>query len=122
MNLETALLQLATGKKSKRLQYLWPQIEARLASGVSHAQILTALNECGLELTERTYKSYLYRYRRRRRISAARPESSRSLEPSAPSVVDVSFPASTQWQAGQTDRRPPTFDYDPRGISPELLK
>ena len=69
MKLEDALHQLKITCKAKRLQSLWPTIEAKLAEGVSHAEILRLLNEIGFELTERTYKSCLYRYRKRRRSS-----------------------------------------------------
>ena len=67
MKLEDALQQLEAGRKAKRLLCLWPAIEKKLAEGVSHAEILAALNANGIALTERTYKSYLYRYRKRRR-------------------------------------------------------
>lgn len=58
MKLEEALQQLKVGRKAKRLQSLWPTIEGKLAEGVSHAEILALLNDNGLALTERTYKSY----------------------------------------------------------------
>ena len=73
MKLEAALQQLTVGRKAKRLRGLWPTIERRLADGVSHAEVLDLLNQNGFALTERTYKSYLYRYRKRRRTTARRP-------------------------------------------------
>jgi hypothetical protein len=63
MKLEAALQQLKVGRKAKRLRNLWPTIEEKLAEGVSHAEILGLRNENGFAPTERTYKSYLYRYR-----------------------------------------------------------
>ena len=69
MTLQNALDRLLVGRKSRRLQSLWPAIEEKLAQGVSHAEILRALNNNGLALSERTYQSYLYRYRKRRRVA-----------------------------------------------------
>jgi len=121
MTLEAALQQLAVGRKAKRLQSLWPTIERRLAEGVSHAEILRSLNENGFALTERTYKSYLYRFRKRRR-TAARQLAPKHVSTVAPENAGMAQgptpPASTE---PETPKRPPTFDYDPRGI-PELLK
>lgn len=121
MTLEAALQQLVVGRKAKRLQSLWPTIERKLAEGVSHAEILRSLNENGFALTERTYKSYLYRYRKRRRSMAPQPASTHvsTLTPENANLAQgPTPPASTE---AETPKRPPTFDYDPRGI-PELLK
>ena len=123
MKLEEALQQLTIGRKAKRLQSLWPTIEAKLAEGVSHAEILGLLNESGFDLSERTYKSYLYRYRKRRRTIGRQPAPIRLTETTTPQSDVASqaatFPASAEVAS---HKRPPTFDYDPRGISPELLK
>lgn len=122
MKLEEALRQLTVGKKARRLLSLWPTIEAKLEEGVSHREILRLLNENGFELTERTYKSYLYRYRKRLRATGQKGGSMR-------------VPLSTNRQSGDMARaaispasadvekqsRPPTFEFDPSGI-PELLK
>ena len=117
MTLEAALQQLAVGRKAKRLQSLWPTIERRLAEGVSHAEILRSLNENGFALTERTYKSYLYRFRKRRRQPSPKPISTLTPE-YADLAHGTTCPAPTE---ANGPKRPPTFDYDPRGI-PELLK
>ena len=122
MKLEEQLQQLKIGRKAKRLKSLWPTIEERLAEGVSHAEILGLLNENGFELSERTYKSYLYRYRKRRRTTGQQSARIGLAENTAPQSDSVSqaatFPASTEFE---THKRPPTFDFNPRGI-PELLK
>ena len=121
MTLEAALQQLAVGRKAKRLRGLWPTIERRLAEGVSHAEILRLLNENGFALTERTYKSYLYRYRKRRRSTAPQPAptpiSTLTPENADPARGAIS-PASAE---ADRPKRPPTFDFDPRGI-PDLLR
>jgi hypothetical protein len=123
MNLEETLQQLKVGRKSKRLQSMWPAIEAKLAEGVSHAEILVLLNENGFALTERTYKSYLYRHRKRRRTTGLRRDPMSSTEATKTQSAVVAQESSFNAPAGiEKQKRPPTFDYDPRGISPELLK
>ena len=123
MKLEAALQQLKIGRKAKRLQSLWPTIEEKLAEGVSHAEILGLLNESGFELTERTYKSYLYRYRKRRRTTGQQRARMCLTETTRPQTADVAQAATSPASAEiERHKRPPTFDYDPRGISPELLK
>ena len=122
MQLEAALRQLEIRGKAKRLRHLWPTIEARLAQGVSHAEILGLLNRNGLELTERTYKSYLYRDRKRRRTAGQVRSQMRQEEVTTPQAAALAraptFPGTAKVQGR---KRPPTFDFDPRGI-PELLK
>lgn len=121
--LEEALQQLKVGRKAKRLSSLWPTIEGKLAEGVSHAEILVLLNENGIALSERTYKSYLYRYRKRRRTTGQRRDPVSSIEKTKTLPTDVApaaaFPAPA---TVETPKRPPSFEFDPRGISPELLK
>ncbi len=118
-----ALQQLKITSKARRLESLWPAIEEKLAEGVSHAEILGLLNSNGFELTERTYKSYLYRYRKRRRAMGPERAPWRLTEPTksqTPEVAQAAIPPAPAEVARQ--KRPPTFDYDPRGLSPELLK
>jgi hypothetical protein len=123
MKLEAALQQLQVGRKAKRLQSLWPTIEEKLVEGVSHAEILVLLNENGFALTERTYKSYLYRYRKRRRTSGQQRDPTYLTETARPQTADMAQAAtSPALDEVERHKRPPTFDYDPRGISPELLK
>ena len=117
MKAEDALDQIPVGKKARRLRILWPLIEAKLMEGVSHAAILDFLNRSGFDLTEATYKSYLYRHRKKQRkrgsgigekvLTTGGEVSSESVAPLPDSVVG--------------SKRPATFDYDPRGI-PDLLK
>jgi hypothetical protein len=123
VKLEAALQQLKVGRKAKRLQSLRPTIEEKLAEGVSHAEILVLLNENGFALTERTYKSYLYRYRKRRRTSGQQRAPTYLTETARPQTAEMAQAAtSTASDEVVRHKRPPTFDYDPRGISPELLK
>lgn len=122
MTLEAALQGLKINRKAKRLQRLWPTIEAKLAEGVSHCEILALLNDSGFDLTERTYKSYLYRYRKRRRTTGQGRNSMRLKGTTSSQTADMAHgAASSASSEAQRHKRPPTFDYDPRGI-PDLLK
>ena len=116
MNIEEALRHLPVGRKAKRLRQLWPVIEAKLAEGVLHSEILEALNRNGFELTERTYKSYLYRHRKKQR-QAQRRNGAETSPVQEKAFAAAAGRSSVQPQPG----RPATFDYDPRGI-PDLLK
>jgi hypothetical protein len=123
IKLEAALPQLIIRSKAKRLRPLWPAIEARLAEGASHAEILRLLNEIGFQLTLSTYKSYLYRYRKRRRTTTQRSSQLRLIETETPQSVALP-PAMMLSVSAEIDKhkRPPRFEFDPSGISPELLK
>ncbi len=138
-DLALALGGLPVARKSSRLYALWPAIEKTLAQGVSHAQVLEFLNEQGFALTERTYKSYIYRFRKRHRdrgLSAAPPDGSKSASqfgamprplPSCGSAAAMNGPVDTPLKAQDTPLpngmgRPPTFEFNPAGISPDLLK
>ncbi len=123
MKLDETLQQLKAGRKAKRLRNLWPTIEEKLAEGVSHAEILVFLNANGFDLTERTYKSYLYRYRKRRRTAGQQHARMCLAENAAPQFDRASRAATLPASAEiEKHKRPPTFEYDARGISPDLLK
>ena len=123
MKLEDALNQLKANRKARRFRNLWPAIEARLADGVTHAEILRLLNSNGFELTERTYKSYVYRFRKQRRTSGMLLHPNRTMNRSQPNPIDAGQQVVCSADPA-TDKpiRPPTFDFDPSGLSPDLLK
>lgn len=52
-----------------RLRPLWPDIEARLKSGVSHESVVAALKEAGIDVTLETFRKNLYRTRKERKNS-----------------------------------------------------
>lgn len=117
-----ALSRLQPRSKAARLRALMPQIRAKLEEGVQHSDIIRLLNQQGLELTERTYQSYLYRFRKQQRADLkSRGGASPSLAHSAPSTTAPRAQPNTNSKDSSVGRRPPTFDYDPRGI-PDLLK
>lgn len=120
-NLKDALQELPIARNTKRLLPLWPLIEAKLAAGVSIAEILELLNGNGFDMSIGTFKMYLHRQRKRQRGMAhdlpVQPVRNGMATPGV--VAPATSPPISAVKAGAT--RPPTFDYDPRGI-PDLLK
>ncbi len=122
MKLEDALPQLKISCKAKRLQPLWPAIEARLAEGVSHAEVLRLLNEIGFQLTLLTYKSYLYRYRKRHRATGQQHAPIGLTETSMPQTAEATQAMTFTASAGVAKhKRPPTFEFNPCG-DPSILE
>ena len=123
MTLEESLQQLKIGRKAKRLQGMWPTIEERVSAGVSHAEILNLLNANGFALTERTYKSYLYRHRKRRRTVAQNCAPPSLIERPNRQSADgaTAIASSAPIELGQHPR-PPTFEYDAHGLPRKLLE
>ena len=109
---------LAPKAKARRFRALLPIIEAKIQAGVCHADIMRALKEQGLALLENTYFTYLRRYRGKQSIAERR--GAQAAAPSAVPAAAESLPVAGQ-PGEHAAHRPPTFDYDPRGI-PELLK
>lgn len=120
-DLKDALQELPIARNTKRLLPLWPVIEAKLAAGVAHADILALLNGNGFSMSLGTFRIYLYRQRKRQQgmahDSSVRPALNDVKTPGV--VAPATSPPISAVKAGAT--RPPTFDYDPRGI-PDLLK
>lgn len=124
MNVKDALHELPIARNTKRLLPLWPDIEAKLAAGVSQVEIVALLNGNGFDMTLATFKTYLHRQRKRNPKAAhslpAKPALSAAMATQAAGVVaPATSPPTMAVKVGAT--RPPTFDYDPRGI-PDLLK
>jgi hypothetical protein len=69
--LAEALAALRPKTKMARVREVMPVIEQRIAAGVRIPDILKALKDSGLELTEATLRNYLYRYRKKQgKVSA----------------------------------------------------
>jgi hypothetical protein len=117
-----SLQGLTPKAKARRFRALLPVIEARIEAGVRHADIIRALGDQGLALRENTYFTYLRRYRRKR--AAAQRQGAQAAAGPAHPVLPARIgesPTSSSQCGDNSARRPPTFDYDPRGI-PDLLK
>ena len=120
MNVKDSLHQLPIARNTKRLLPLWPDIEAKLSSGVSQAEIVALLNGNGFDMTLATFKTYLHRQRKRnQRAAHSKPTKSLPSTQAIGVVAPATSPPTMAVKVGAT--RPPTFDYDPRGI-PDLLK
>src|SRR5258708_32782566 len=113
-----ALGSLVPKSKAGQFRLLLPAIEAKIREGVSHAAIIRALKEQGLEFTEGTYFNYLQRYRTGVAMAPARRATSQG---GVSGTARTSTPSASPDPSSSAERRPPTFDYDPRGI-PDLLK
>lgn len=113
------LEELAISTKADCLRSVWPLVEKKLASGTSHADILRALNEGGFGLTERTYKSYVYRLRKEQRNGKRSHAPPVVHSPSA--NAGAAGASAGSGAAAPTATRPRTFNFDPRG-NPDLLK
>lgn len=72
--------------KAARLRALMPEIERQVSEGKRWEDIIAHLNEAGLEIPRETFKSYLYRYRRKLRSASAQPAITQpaDIEPTAP--------------------------------------
>src|SRR5258706_13534535 len=112
---KSSLGVLSPEVKARRFLALLPAIEVKLREGVRHQEIMRALNAHGLELSRNTYFSYLRRFRGKQSI-----EQRRAAQAAARLAAAESLPGAGQ-PGEHAVRRPPTFDYDPRGI-PDLLK
>ncbi|SAK83304.1 hypothetical protein AWB77_04268 [Caballeronia fortuita] len=103
-----ALTALEPKTKAAKVREVMPVIEQRIAAGVRIADILKALRDSGIDLSEATLKSYLYRYRQKthverenagqripsnaRQASATEPVSQRHY-PDSSSINDSDSPA-----------------------------
>ncbi|WP_175983216.1 conjugal transfer protein TraD [Caballeronia zhejiangensis] len=67
-NVMHALTALEPKTKAAKVREVMPLIEQRISAGVRIADILKALRESGIDLTEATLKSYLYRYRQQQQV------------------------------------------------------
>ena len=110
-DLKISIEKLEARTKAGNLRGLMPMIEAKVRQGIRHVDIIRALNEQGFVISEYTYRSYLQRYRRKQLAEGKSPQGGAAV---------VNRPSTGSSVLG-TGGRPPTFDYDPRGI-PDLLK
>jgi len=110
--IQERLQALATGDvqrtKAGRFRDVYPDVEAAIASGVSHASILEVLREGGLEMTLATFRSTL------QRIRAKPPKSSRK----AHSPTSRQVPPGEHVSVEKTDAPEgnPTASHDPKDI------
>jgi hypothetical protein len=110
-DLKNSLEKLQAETKAARLRALMPLIESKIREGIRHVEIIRSLNEQGFALSEYTYRSYLQRYRKKQKTAGEQRTC----------FVQGANDSNRANESSDAGRRPPTFDYDPRGI-PNLLK
>jgi hypothetical protein len=120
-----ARIEALTGRTAAaRLRAVMPVIDRKVREGVKHEDIVQALEAAGLRVSLNTFRSYLYRYRKRNRAQAAPsasahpkthsspPAASGEAGPSAPDA-DADFEAALDPKQRAAlgdrylDRRPP---------------
>ncbi len=57
-----------------KLRELMPEIDRQVRAGVQHDDIVETLNANGFDVNLNTFRSYLYRYRKKARASERQPE------------------------------------------------
>jgi len=83
-----AIIEAIPGKTlAAKLRRVMPEIDRRVREGVMHEEIVKALNEHGFDLNLNTFRSYLYRYRRKLKDAAEFPSAK------APGAAPISPPA-----------------------------
>lgn len=87
IDLKAVISQVEPTTKVAQLRQVMPEIEEKLAAGVTLAQLHKAMTEAGFEVAFETLKTYLYQHRRKSRQAASRPlaSASSSTPPELPS-------------------------------------
>jgi hypothetical protein len=111
-----ALTALEPKTKAAKVREVMPLIEQRLSAGVRIVDVLKALRANGIDLTEATLKSYLYRYRQKQQVeqeTAGQKLPSNVQQPSATEPVsqrhysDSSSISDSDLSTGATSHGPP---------------
>ncbi|CDF63629.1 hypothetical protein XFF4834R_chr42480 [Xanthomonas citri pv. fuscans] len=85
------------------MREVMPVIEQRIAAGVRIADILKTLKDSGIDLTEATLKSYLYRYRKKHQAKTKGQQSaSRTVGMPAPPQPGESESVSHETDSAET--------------------
>ncbi|WP_176317921.1 hypothetical protein [Burkholderia vietnamiensis] len=110
--IKAALLALTAKTKSGQLRELLPLIEAKVAAGVRHEDILAALGQHGFSMSMAAYKTTLYRIRKERGQAGTPaptqvPPSMQAIEaaPSGPAVSEPPTAASAPEETGTEAER-----------------
>lgn len=104
MNESEALKNLIRGIPGKtlaaKLRTIMPEIDKRVREGVQHQEIIDVLNEQGLDINLNTFRSYLYRYRKK-----AQKEGLRNPEPKPPEPASATGGNSSVEGSGEENPR-----------------
>nr|WP_172687422.1 conjugal transfer protein TraD [Pseudomonas syringae] len=106
--LESALRQIEPATMAAKVRQVMPVIEEQLRAGATHAAVREVLAKSGIVVNDRTFKTYLYRYRKTLKSDHNGASVGSELdkqEPSAPRVSEnVSY--DTDDEAEGSDARP----------------
>ncbi|ASN03481.1 conjugal transfer protein TraD (plasmid) [Xanthomonas citri pv. malvacearum] len=102
-DLTQALTAIEPKTKAAKVREVMPVIEQRIAAGVRIADILKTLKDSGIDLTEATLKSYLYRYRKKHQAKTKGQQSaSRTVGMPAPPQPGESESVSQETDSPET--------------------
>ncbi|MFX1689854.1 hypothetical protein PWR05_35935 [Paraburkholderia sp. A2RI-6] len=101
--IKAALLALTAKTKSGQLRELLPLIEAKVAAGVRHEDILAALGQHGFTMSMAAYKTTLYRIRKQR---TGAPHPGVPASPDAP-AAPIAEPQATGSAPAEADPAQP---------------
>jgi hypothetical protein len=83
-----ARIEALTGRTAAaRLRAVMPVIDRKVREGVRHEDIVQALEAAGLRLSLNTFRSYLYRYRKRHQAQEAASTSAHPKAHSSPAAA-----------------------------------
>lgn len=108
--LDRLAARLRTPSIGAQIRRLLPKIEAAIESGASHEQIVATLQESGINLTLATFRSALYRARKRAAKGSRKKDSGGGTKTAA-EKVPTATPEPRDPLA--LPERPKSFDWDP---------
>ena len=98
LDLRAAIQQVEPASKAAQLRAVMPDIELKLAAGVTLAAVHQAMANAGFNVSFHTLKTYLYDFRKRQRTQAAKGSraaaaiASESVAPNSTCPADIDAP------------------------------
>ena len=114
--LDRLAARLAPPSIGARIRRLLPKIEAAIEAGATHNQIVETLRETGIDVSLNTFRSALYRARKKtskRSRKESRTGDSSGGGTASPSSGKTSTAASDSRDPLAVPEKPKSFDWDP---------
>ena len=114
--LDRLAARLAPPSIGARIRRLLPKIEAAIEAGATHVQIVETLRETGIDVSLNTFRSALYRARKKtskRSRKESRAGDSSGGGTASPSSGKTSTAASDSRDPLAVPEKPKSFDWDP---------
>ena len=120
--LDRLATKLAPPSIGAQIRRLLPKINAAMAAGATHEQIVQTLRETGIDVSMNTFRSALYRARKRAQKDSRKEEmgsgGSSGGAASGPPAAKASAAVSAGREEGTRDplavpQKPKSFDWDP---------